>query len=284
VQHHHAHIAACLADNGLPLETQVIGVALDGTGYGDDGAIWGGEFLVGGYRAVRRAAHLRYVPLPGGDRAVREPWRIALSWLYAAGIEWQAGLPPVAHAQGLGGPLPPLEVVRRQAQGGANAPLTSSMGRLFDAAAAILGVRQQATYEAQAAIELEAIASGREPGYYLCPLDPTPPAGPLVVDPAPLLRTMVDDLRRGAPQPVIAARFHSSIARLVCDVCDRLRQETGLTSVALSGGVWQNMFLLTLTVGLLHERGFEIYLHRQAPANDGGLALGQAAVAAALAA
>ncbi len=278
VQHHHAHIAACLADNGWSGERPVIGVALDGTGYGEDGAIWGGEFLIASYAHYERAAHLAYVRLPGGDRAVREPWRAALSWLSAAGLAWADDLPPVRYARQLAqsAPINPLEAVRRQIESGLNAPLTSSMGRLFDAAAALAGVRLVATYEAQAAIEFEALANGREPGYYPCE-----PRGE-IVDPAPLLRALVEDLRAGVGLPTLAARFHNGVARMVVDTCLALRRERGgageLNTVALSGGVWQNIFLLTCVVGLLHENGFDILLHRQVPANDGGLALGQAAI------
>lgn len=284
VQHHHAHIAACMADNSLDGSQPVIGVALDGTGYGDDGAIWGGEFLVADYRGYRRAAHLRYTRLPGGDRAVREPWRVALSWLQSAGLAWDDDLPPVQYGRehslqfptGNAGraDYPILELIRRQVDSGVNAPWTSSMGRLFDAAAAIAGVRQEVNYEAQAAIEFEALVDGREPGFY-----PHERQGD-EIDPSPLLLALVADRRAGVRLPVIAARFHAGVARMVLDTCTWLRSETGLRGVALSGGVWQNMFLLTLAVGLLQENGFVVYLHRQAPANDGGIALGQAAVAA----
>ncbi|MBU0511648.1 MAG: Sua5/YciO/YrdC/YwlC family protein, partial [Chloroflexi bacterium] len=176
IQHHHAHIAACMADNGLIGERPVIGLAFDGTGYGDDGAIWGGEFLLSDYRGYRRFAHLAYTPLPGGDKAIREPWRMALSWLHTAGIEWEADLPPVAYAAADrpptadGRPLhaqrSTLDILRHQLSTGLNAPPTSSMGRLFDAVAALMGVRQTVNYEAQAAIELEAFADPDEEGTY----------------------------------------------------------------------------------------------------------------------
>ncbi len=283
VQHHHAHIAACLADNGWDSDAQVIGVSFDGTGYGEDSAagsatIWGGEFLVAGYRDYQRLAHLRYVRLPGGDRAVREPWRVALSWLAAAGIDWTGDIPPVRHALELSGasPVPPLEALRHQVEHGVNAPYTSSMGRLFDAAAALAGVRQVVSYEAQAAIEFENLAAGREPGFY-----PHDRQADGIIDPTPLLRGLLSDQAAGVPLPIIAARFHNGVARLTADTCAWLRQRTHLNTVALSGGVWQNMFLLTRTVALLQELGFDVLVHRQVPANDGGLALGQALVAAA---
>ena len=274
VQHHHAHIAACMAENGLSGERPVIGVAFDGTGYGEDEAVWGGEFLVASYASYQRVAHLAYARLPGGDKAVREPWRMALAWLYATGLSWDEDLPPVLYASRLTDqPAPPLKVLDRQLQTGLNAPLTSSMGRLFDAVAALLGVRQTVNYEAQAAIEMEALANMREPGYY-----PLALKGDLI-DPAPMLQAIIADLRNGVSLPVLAARFHSGIAQMVLDVCLRLRGQFSTNDVALSGGVWQNTFLLSLTVGLLQENEFNVYLHRQVPTNDGGLALGQAVVA-----
>jgi hydrogenase maturation protein HypF len=274
VQHHHAHIAACMVENGLSGEKPVIGVAFDGTGYGDDEAIWGGEFLIADFASYQRAAHLAYARLPGGDKAVREPWRMALAWLQAAGLPWEEDLPPVRYAANLvDQPIPPLKVLERQLESGLNAPLTSSMGRLFDGAAALMGLRQTVNYEAQAAIEMEAMVNMREPGYYPMALD-----GELI-DPAPMLQEIIADLRNGVQLPVLAARFHSGIAQMVLDTCLRLRKQFITDEVALSGGVWQNTFLLTLTVGLLQENAFKVYLHRQAPTNDGGLSLGQAMVA-----
>jgi hydrogenase maturation protein HypF len=288
VQHHHAHIAACMAENGLSVAQRgaqrsaapVIGVAFDGTGYGEDGAIWGGEFLIADYATYQRAAHLAYVPLAGGEQAVRQPWRTALAWLWAAGIPWEEDLPPVQHAQKrtealnlAGQPIPQLEALRRQIEKGLNAPATSSMGRLFDAVAALVGVRQTVNYEAQAAIEMEALVDGREPAYY--PFERQRE----IIDPAPMFRQIVADLRSGASVPTIAARFHSGVAMMVLETCADLSREFDTKQIALSGGVWQNAFLLTLTVGLLQENGFEVYIHRQTPANDGGLALGQAVVA-----
>jgi hydrogenase maturation protein HypF len=276
VQHHHAHIAAGMADNGLDGSSPVIGVALDGTGYGPDGAIWGGEFLVADYAGYQRAAHLAYVRLPGGDRAVREPWRIALAWLAQAGIAWTDDLPPVkyAHQSASGGP-DPLPVLQHQLSSGLNTPLTSSMGRLFDAIAAIAGVRHVVSYEAQAAIELEALAEPAETGYY--PLQLT---GELL-DPAPMLHALVADLHAGVALPVLSARFHNGIAEAVRLVCRQLRRQHNLQQVALSGGVWQNMFLLNQATSRLEQDGFTVLVHRQVPANDGGLALGQALIAAA---
>ncbi|MBN1956059.1 MAG: carbamoyltransferase HypF [Anaerolineae bacterium] len=267
VQHHHAHIAACMAEHGLSGERPVIGVAFDGTGYGTDGAIWGGEFLVADYAHFRRAAHLQYVPLPGGDAAIRRPYRIALAHLWAAGIDWQADLAPVAAA-----PPAELPVLARQLAQGLNTAPTSSVGRLFDAVSALAGVCQVASYEAQAAIELEVLAEEGERGAY-------PFAVGEAIDPAPLIHAVVADRRQGVPPGVIAARFHNGLAAMVRDVAARLRQETGLDEVALSGGVFQNVALLAAVVPLLREAGFTVYTHRLVPPNDGGISLGQAVIA-----
>jgi hydrogenase maturation protein HypF len=274
VQHHHAHIAACLADNGLSGERPVIGVAFDGTGYGDDGAIWGGEFLIADYANYTRAFHLAYVPLPGGDAAAREPWRIALAWLDRAGVDGADDLPPVQHAvSNSQSSISNLGAVRAQLRTGLNSPPTSSLGRLFDAVSALAGVRQKVNYEAQAAIELEALADPHDGGVY--PFD----IREAVLDPAPLIRAVVADVRRGLPAGRIAARFHNGLALAVYRVCNLLRERYALSEVALSGGVWQNVTLLARTVTLLQKGDFTVYLHRNVPANDGGLALGQAAVA-----
>ena len=275
VQHHHAHIAACMAEHGLPGDEPIIGVSFDGTGYGLDEttgapAIWGGEFLIAGYGGFRRAAHLAYIPLPGGDRAVKEPWRIALAWLQAADAGWDATLPPVAY----GASLAPyaLDALAHQLQSGVNAPPTSSMGRLFDAVAALAGVRQTVNYEAQAAVELEALVDPQESGSYPFALNGS------IVDPVPAIAAVAEDVRAGTSLPVIAARFHNGVAQMVAAVCCDLRERSGLNAVALSGGVWQNMTLLRRTLPLLAACGFTVYVHRRVPANDGGLALGQAAI------
>lgn len=277
VQHHHAHIAACLADNAWPGTRPVIGVAFDGTGYGEDGAIWGGEFLLADYLNYQRLFHLDYIPLPGGDAAAREPWRVALAWLHRAGLAWAEDLPPVRYAvSNLKSPifLSPLDILRHQLHTRLNAPSTSSLGRLFDAVAALIGVRQQVNYEAQAAIELEALVDSNERGVYPLEIQAE------VIDPAPLIAAIVNDMRAGLPAGVIAARFHNALVQLVSHVCGLMRERFGVSEVALSGGVWQNATLLTRTVGSLRKNGFQVFLHRQVPSNDGGLALGQAAVAA----
>jgi hydrogenase maturation protein HypF len=274
VQHHHAHIAACLAENNHPGDRPVIGLSLDGTGYGEDGAIWGGEILLADYAGFDRLYHLAYVPLPGGDLAIRQPWRIALAHLQQAGLPWEEDLPPVLHARqqpSAAGDL--LDLLQRQLASGVNTPLTSSMGRLFDAISSLLGVRQTANYEAQAAIELEALADQGESGSYPFGVDGQ------FLDPAAMFVSMVSDLRAGVALPIISARFHNSIAQLMHRVCQNIRAQTSITEVALSGGVWQNMTLLKKTFSLLGEDGFKIYLHHQVPANDGGISLGQAVIA-----
>lgn len=271
VQHHHAHIAACMAENNLDGTRPVIGVAFDGTGYGDDGAIWGSEFLIADYAHYHRAAHLAYVPLPGGDKATHEPWRIALAYLQHAGVESGAELAPARaaneHAR---------RIVLQQVERRINAPLTSSMGRLFDAVASIVGIRQTVNYEAQAAIELEAVVDEKEMGAYEFP-DRTNDE----IEVSPLIGAIVDDVRAGVPIPITAARFHNSIAWMTRDVCCGLREKWGLNEVALSGGVWQNMTLLIKTISLLRAEKFVVRIHRLVPANDGGIALGQAVIAAA---
>ena len=285
IQHHHAHIVSCLAENSLAADEPVIGVAFDGTGYGDDGAIWGGEFLLSDYQGYRRMAHLRYLPLVGGDLAVREPWRLALAYLHQLGVDWAPELLSVKFGQqALAGYPGGLDLLVNQIERGVNAPLTSSMGRLFDAVAALTGVRQTVNYEAQAAIELEALAGNGERGEAI---DPYPfdihyltgKESPAVIDPAPLFSRIVADLCAGRSAASISAGFHQGIARMVLEVSRMIRNETGCLFVALSGGVWQNVTLLGLTTRLLTGDGFTVFTHSKVPPNDGGLALGQALAA-----
>jgi hydrogenase maturation protein HypF len=274
VQHHHAHIAACLVEHGLDPDEMAIGVSFDGTGYGSDGAVWGGEVLIANCRTFRRAAHLKYVPLPGGDAGIKRPYRVALAHLWAAGIPWDADLPCVAAC-------PPAEqhILRQQLERHLNSPPTSSAGRLFDAVAALIDVRQVITYEAQAAIELEAICDEEEAGRY--PFDIGSSGGePIILDPAPMLAAIVRDLRAGVRREAIAAKVHNTIAACIAEVSILIRAQTGLTIVALSGGVFQNVFLLKRVRAQLQAAGFRVLVHRAVPPNDGGLALGQAAIGA----
>ena len=268
VQHHHAHVAACMAEHGLTGESPVIGVAFDGTGYGEDAAIWGGEFLVADYVSYQRPYHLAYFPLPGGDAAIRRPARTALALLWQLGLDWDERLPPVKELC-----YEKRMALRVQLERGLNTPLTSSLGRLFDGAAALAGVRQQVNYEAQAAIEFEALADPLEEGEY--PFTVNRPE----VQPRPAFEALRADVLAGVPLPVISARFHNGLAEMVREVCCRIRSESKLSAVALSGGVWQNQLLLARTLARLHGEGLQVYIHRWAPTNDGGLALGQAAVA-----
>ncbi len=280
VQHHHAQVASCMAEHDLTGERPVIGVAFDGTGYGTDGAIWGGEFLVMDYASFRRAAHLQYVPLPGGDAAIRRPYRVALAYLWTAGVPWEDDLPPVAAA-----PVSERKVLAQQLEKRVNTVPTSSSGRLFDAVSALAGVRQQINYEAQAAIELEDLVRGDATDAYTFEYvsrasGDAPHASPITqIDPAPVIRAVVADVRAGVAPDVIAARFHTGMARMIRDICREIREETGLNEVALSGGVFQNVTLLGQVVSLLEEAGFTVYTHRLVPPNDGGLALGQAIIA-----
>jgi hydrogenase maturation protein HypF len=270
VQHHHAHIASVMAENGADGSRPVIGFSFDGTGYGSDGAIWGGEVLVADYRGFRRAAHLKYFPLPGGDAAIRRPYRTALAALWAAGMTWHEELLPVGASSG-----EERRVLQRQLETGLNTVPTSSMGRLFDAVAALAGVRQVATYEAQAAIEFEALVDEDVTTAYH--FDWQPNIGEF--DATPLLHAVVSDVLAGIPTPVIAGRFHNGVADLVVSVSLWLREKEGLNQVALSGGVFQNVTLLQQTLRRLRSAGFDVLTHRLVPPNDGGLALGQAVIA-----
>jgi hydrogenase maturation protein HypF len=299
VQHHHAHIVSCLADNGADgagpdgdgpagRDPRVIGVAFDGTGYGTDGTIWGGEFLIAGLAGFERAGHLAGVPMPGGAAAIRQPWRMAAAYLDAA---YPAGHP--------GG----LAVTRRNerrwdnvismGRRRLNSPVTSSAGRLFDAAAAILGVRDLVNYEGQAAIELEQLADPAESGWYHAGIDQAGmeraglgqaglgQARPLRVNGADLIRAVAEDLLVGTDVGVISARFHNGVAAFIEAGCMQLRERHGLAAVALSGGVFQNLLLLHRTVSRLEDSGFRVLVHSRVPCNDGGISFGQAAVAAA---
>jgi hydrogenase maturation protein HypF len=270
VQHHHAHVASVMGEHGLGLDDEVIGIAFDGTGYGTDGAVWGGEVLVAGYKSFRRAAHLGYVPLAGGDASVRRPYRMALSHLRAAGVAWSGDLPAVAAC-------PPDEqrVLAHQLETGLGCVPTSSMGRLFDAVSSLIGVRHTVDYEAEAAIELESLARGQVGDLTPYTFGALGEAGNVVADAAPVVRAVAEDVRAGAPPALMAARFHAAVAALVRDLADGVRRDTGLDVVALGGGVFGNALLLGASVQLLKEHGFTVLRPRLLPPNDGGIALGQ---------
>ncbi len=276
VQHHHAHIAAALAEHRHDGRSRVLGVAFDGTGYGDDGAVWGGEFLHADYDGYDRLAHLAYVPLPGGDSAVRNPYRMALAHLHAAGLPAEPDLPPTAVC-----PETERRVLDRQLRSGLGCVPTSSMGRLFDAVASLLGICHRVGYEAQAAIELEGAARAYwsdQPAGYRFALAEARTGAALQVRPGPVLAAICTDLRRQVPVGLIAARFHRAVVDMVGEVCDTVAGTT--RTVALSGGVFCNELLSSGCAADLAGRGYEVLRHHRVPPNDAGLALGQLVVAA----
>jgi hydrogenase maturation protein HypF len=268
VQHHHAHIAAGMAEHGL--NEPVIGISFDGTGYGEDGAIWGGETLVADYQNYQRAAHLEYFPLPGGDASIKKPARTALALLWSLGLDWDEHLAPVNEFC-----AEDLVTLRVQLEKKINTPQTSSMGRLFDAVAALAGVRQKVNYEGQAAIEFEALADELEGESYVFGLD----HGQIRV--RAVVEALMADVMAGIPTPKISARFHNGLSSVLRIVTNEMRASSQINKVVLSGGVWQNITLLRRTLSLLRNDGFEVYIHREVPTNDGGLSLGQAVIAAA---
>jgi hydrogenase maturation protein HypF len=277
VQHHHAHLVSCLAENGV--EGRALGVTWDGTGYGTDGTVWGGEFLLGDATGFERVAHLRPFPLPGGEAAVREPRRAALGLLWEAhGEAALAG--PGAGAAGLFDQTE-LKVIGQMLERGLNCPVTTSMGRLFDAVAAIVGLHPSVTFEGEAAMALEWLADPAERGAY--PVDSLPGAAragqrpPLVLDWRPLLEAVLEDVRRGVPQGVISARFHNGLVRAAVAVAGAVGEER----VALSGGCFQNRLLTERLAAALEQAGHIVLLHALVPPNDGGVSLGQIVVAAA---
>jgi len=274
VQHHHAHITSCLADNDWPPNAgPVIGVVLDGTGLGSDGYIWGGEFLIADYRSFQRYGHLQYLPLPGGDAATRKPYRMALAYLHHCLGE----IPELPFITSV--PQQEIEIVRQMVDQGINTPLTSSCGRLFDAVSALLGVCLEMSYEAQAAIELEMIAGDpQRDDEMLYPFSIDLDERMRTVRLEALLEAIVKEIKAGRAKPDISATFHNTVAEMTARMCQLAREETGLNTVALSGGCFQNRQLLRLAVDALQAQGFRILLHHQVPCNDGGLSLGQAVI------
>lgn len=277
VQHHHAHIASCLAENGRA--SRCIGLALDGTGYGTDGTVWGGEILTADLADFERAGRFAQVRMPGGEAAIRDPRRMAAAFLHEAyGPDFER----VSRSIDIDFPAFEQELIRRQLTTGLHSPLTSSAGRLFDAVSAAVGICRDRTYEGQPAVELEAIADESELGTYSAPL--IEQDGLLVLDTISVFRAAVEDRLNGTAPSVIAARFQNSMADLLAQACVTIRDRTGLNAVALSGGVFQNAFVFTKTRARLERMGFEVLSHRLLPPNDGGISLGQVAVAAARAA
>jgi len=258
VQHHHAHLAACLAEHGE--RGPAIGAIFDGTGYGLDGTVWGGELLYGDIAAFRRVGALAPVALPGGARAIQQPWRMACAWLVASGIEPPAAWRPIAEL----------------ARSGLASPRTTSMGRLFDAVAALAGVRSEVNYEGQAAIELEAACDFAEPGAYPIAVG----GAPLVIDPRETIRAIAADAAAGRSAGAIARRFHRTISRAAVEACVRLAGAHATEVVVLSGGVFQSRLLLESVSAALTDAGLRVLVPERLPVNDGGIAFGQAAVAA----
>ncbi len=278
IQHHHAHVASCLADNERPAAERVIGVALDGTGYGTDGAVWGGEFFEGSVReGFLRRAHLEYAPLPGGSAAVRQPWRMALARLITLYGEEETLKLPLTVVREAGERN--VRLIARLVEHGLNTPPTSSAGRLFDAVAALVGVpgSRRTTYEGQAAVELELAAGASvDHGY---PFRLRAGGEGWVVETRDTVAGVVEDLLAGRGTGEVSSRFHRTMAEVVVAGCERIREAGGANAVALSGGTFQNMLLLRQVLERLEARGFAVYRHRGVPTNDGGLSLGQAVLA-----
>jgi hydrogenase maturation protein HypF len=273
VQHHHAHIAACMAENGIGPDERVLGLAFDGTGFGSDGAIWGGEVLLASYTGFKRVAHLEYLPLAGGEAAIREPWKTLVGYGQALELDVQG-------ARGLAGVEPSaIAAIQQMTRRRVNTPLTSSLGRLFDAVAVIAGGQATVSYEAQAAIRLEAAARASRGDARRYPIRLARREGTRHILVRDMLEAMLRDAHAGESQGAIGQRFHQSLAEALGGLLSELRDETQVTTVALSGGVWQNTLLLELAVRQLVQRGLRPLLHSNVPPNDGGLSLGQAAAA-----
>jgi hydrogenase maturation protein HypF len=275
VQHHHAHIVSCMVDNGV--ETPVIGVALDGTGYGSDGRIWGGEFMVADYQGFQRLGHLEYMPLPGGGTAIKRPYRTAISYVTKllgpetlnTKLSFLSNIDPVE-----------IDLIKKQIDTDLNSPLTSSMGRLFDAVSALLDIRGVIDYEAQAAIELEMAAykDDDRAGNEVYPFTIEEDRGQFVIRLKELIAAVVNDLYHNSPKSKIAAKFHNTVARMIYEMCRAIAEEKKINQIALSGGVFQNRLLMRKVLSTLEIAGFRVLTHKQVPTNDGGVSLGQAVI------
>jgi hydrogenase maturation protein HypF len=275
VQHHHAHITSAMAENRI--DGPVIGLALDGTGYGSDGAIWGGEVLIADTEAFSRAAHFAYVPMPGGAAAIKEPWRMAVSYLYnTLGEEFQELDIPLLRAIDTGKVNIMVDMIDKNI----NSPMTSSLGRLFDGIAAIAGIRYEVAFEGQAAMELEMQADESEKAMYA---REWVTAEGFEIQTRPIIKEVIKDMLMGVAPAVISGKFHQTLVGLFADICGVLRRENGINRVVLSGGVFQNTLLLSGLKHTLEQQNYEIIAHSRVPANDGGICLGQAVVAAAIA-
>ncbi len=274
VQHHFAHVASLIAEHAWPTGDRIIGCCLDGTGYGLDEAIWGGEFIVADGIRFERIAKLGYMSLPGGDASIKRPHRTALAYLWSNGLPWDESIPSVAATNSA-----ERKLLRSQLEHGVNCIASSSMGRLFDAVASIVGIRHLVNYEAQAAMEMEALAADViddvDPQAYSFGIDHHA-AAESTIEMSSLLRQICNDVRLAKPPSVIAAQFHHAVARMIDDTCQFIRSETGIQTVGLTGGVFQNVLLSKLARKCLRESGFQVLTHRVVPPNDGGIALGQA--------
>jgi len=275
IQHHHAHIVSCMAENGL--KDKVIGVALDGTGYGTDGKIWGGEFFLADCANFIRFGHIKYIPLPGGDAATKEVDRMALSYLYEVFGEelWRLKIPFVSKLE-----RNRAEIILKMIKQNINSPMTSSCGRLFDAVSALIGVRQKTSYEAQAAIELEMQAHKQNSvnndfyGFKILENE-----GNCIIDLSLMFREIVDDINRDIDKTAISGKFHNTVAQFTLNMCQKIKNKYDTDKVVLSGGVFQNRYLLRKIVTMLRAHEFVPYFQRKVPTNDGGISLGQVVIA-----
>ncbi len=273
VQHHHAHAAGCMAENGL--RGKAIAVVFDGTGYGSDGNVWGGEFLIAGYGGFERRGHLAYVRMPGGDKAVLEPMRMALSYLRGAyGSRIKTAKADVLRRMGGRRMSLFLDMMDKDI----NSPLTSSAGRLFDAVSSLVGARDRISFQGEAAIELEKTAAAGSDETYDFNIKKT--GGEFILEFWPMIRMIVGDLKKGRSPGVISRKFHNTVAEAVKDMARRIRRKTGLKNVVLSGGVFLNRILLREAVKRLEAAGFSVYTHKKTSCSDSGLSLGQAVIAA----
>ncbi|RKY77664.1 carbamoyltransferase HypF, partial [candidate division KSB1 bacterium] len=285
VQHHHAHIASCLAENHYT--KKVIGLAMDGTGYGTDGAVWGGEILIADISSFKRVGHFLYRPIPGGDSAIKNIWRMAAGYIYHLFTdkdnkfdknkflaEWSV----VPHLNKI--PSNEIDIVLKMIQNRVNTPLTSSLGRLFDAVAAIAGIRSSVSYEGQAAIELEAAMNGVENDTKEEYIFDVIRSEPVIINPDPVIARCLEDAGNNVPAHTISYRFHNAVVEVLVKVCVYLRDKHRVSTTALSGGCFQNKFLLEKLTERLINEGFEVLNHALVPVNDGGISLGQAVVAA----
>ncbi|MCX8130104.1 MAG: carbamoyltransferase HypF [Clostridia bacterium] len=284
VQHHHAHIASCMAENNL--SENIIGVAFDGTGLGEDGNIWGGEFFSGSYRGFKREGHLDYTGMPGGEAAIREPWRMAVSYLYKylhavngfSEHDWGINCNNTRLFEAIGAGK--ISIVLQMLERGVNTPLTSSMGRLFDAVSALIGIRHVISYEGQAAIELEYIADmDVQETYEFIITEGEAASAPFRISTEGIIRGILKDMTAGVSNSRISGKFHETAAEIILKGCVHIRKETGLNKVVLSGGVFQNMTLLEKSLNKLRSSGFEAFIHSRVPTNDAGISLGQAVMA-----